>query len=78
MTRGQKTEKYLNKLYSSIYSEEEAVYAFIYLSSEQRKVGTRVTEKRIRQYHSDHELGTMLRKFDSIAFQVSMSDHNIK
>lgn len=74
--RKQKTpaehERHLNELYADIYSEEEAVDQFIYLTSKDRK--PRTTEANIRQQFNNHQLGTLLRKFDPIAFHTSINN----
>lgn len=65
-----KHEYHLNQLYADIYSEEQAVEHFIYLTSNQRKLKT--TEANIRKHYVNHELGSLLRKFDPIAFNLSI------
>ena len=62
-------EERLNQLYADIYSEEEAVDNFIYLTHSSRSV--RTTEGNIRRKFNDHELGSLLRKLDPIAFNCS-------
>jgi len=65
-------ERHLNALYADCFSEEQAVEQFIYLTSKQRN--KRTTEANIRQQHTNHQLGTLLRKFDPIAFYTSIND----
>ena len=67
-------EAHLNALYADAYSESQAVNAFIYMTSKQRKVGNRTTVNNIRNCHANGKLGTLLRRYDSIAFEVSKSD----
>lgn len=74
-TANQKTEKHLNEMYASCYSEEEAVEAFAYLTNAKR-TGGRTTEKNIRNCYTNHTLGTLLRRYDSIAFECAKSDNN--
>ena len=62
-------EKHLNKLYKDVYSEEQAVDNFIYLTSKQRN--KRTTEANIRNCAVNGTLGTLLRKFDPIAFNCA-------
>ena len=76
MTKNKKEfEKYLNALYADCYSEEQAVDLFKYLTSKNRK-NCRTTIKNIRSAHNNHTLGTLLRKYDSNAFEVSFNDFN--
>ena len=65
-------ERHLNAIYADAFSEEQAVDQFIYLTSKQRK--KRTTEANIRQQFRNHQLGTLLRKFDPIAFNTSIND----
>lgn len=62
-------EEYLNALYFDIYSEEQAVESFIYLTNKSR--GKATTENNIRNHYKRRELGTLLRKFDPIAFNCA-------
>lgn len=65
-------ERRLNALYADCFSVEQAVDHFIYLTSKQRT--KRTTEANIRQQAINHQLGTLLRKFDPIAFHTSRND----
>lgn len=76
-TSNQKTEKYLNKFYASMYSEEEAVKEFSYLTHKNRSRGV-TTEKNIRNCYTNHTLGTFLKKYDPIAFECLKRDLNFK
>ena len=68
----QQHEKHLNALYNDIYSEEQAVDNFIYLTNKGR--GKHTTERNIRNKHQRRELGTLLRQFDPISFYSSQND----
>jgi len=59
-------EIHLNRMYADIFSEEEAVDNFIYLTNKSRN--KRTTEKHIRNCFNNHELGTLLRRLDPQAF----------
>lgn len=63
-------EKRLNEQLSDIYSQEQAVDQFIYLTVKGRQ-GGRTTEARIRAAHANRELGTLLRRYDPIAFNCA-------
>jgi hypothetical protein len=65
-------ERHLNALYFDAYSQDQAVDQFIYLTSKNRT--PRTTEANIRKQHAYRQLGTMLRKFDPIAFYTSLND----
>lgn len=64
-------EQHLNELYSSCYSEEEAVEHFIYLTSKNRGASGRTTESHIRHCHRNYMLGSLLRRLDPIAFNCA-------
>lgn len=59
-------EKHLNELYADCFSESEAIDNFIYLTNKSRSKHT--TEKNILNSFINHELGTLLRKYDPTAF----------
>jgi len=65
-------EKYLNELYADMYSEEQAQDEFAYLTNRSR--GKYTTRNAISVAHANHELGSLLRKFDPIAFECSFND----
>lgn len=65
-------EKKLNELYADAYSESQAIEQFIYLTNKSR--GKHTTEKTIRNAYNNHELGTLLRKYDPTAFYSSRTD----
>lgn len=65
-TTAQQKEKHLNEMYSDIFSEGQAIDSFIYLTVKSR--GKHTTEANIRNAHANRMLGTLLRKFDPIAF----------
>jgi hypothetical protein len=62
-------ERHLNQLYADIFSQEQAVEHFIYLTNKSR--GNYTTEANIRKHHTNHTLGTLLRKYDPIAFNTA-------
>jgi hypothetical protein len=66
-------EKRLNQTFADNYSEAQAVDNFIYLTNSNR--GKHTTVKAIRTAHNNQELGTLLRKYDPIAFNVSKGDY---
>lgn len=68
-TTAKQKEKELNELYADIYSESEAIDAFEYLTSRDRVKNT--TMEGIRKAYHNHELGSLLRKLDPIAFNLS-------
>ena len=68
-TKKQK-ENRLNEAFSDMYSEEQAVDAFIYLANKKRW-GGRTRESHIRHCHNNHTLGSLLRRLDPTAFQLS-------
>jgi hypothetical protein len=49
---------HLNALYTDIYSEEQAVDAFIYLTVRGR-MGGHISERKIRNAHQRRELGNL-------------------
>lgn len=63
-------ERHLNALYFDIFSEEQAVDNFIYLTAKNRTGGS-TTEAHLRKCYRNRELGTLLRRLDSIAFECS-------
>lgn len=66
-------EQYLNELYADNYSESQAMDSFVYLANKSR--GKHTTEAAIRNAYHNHTLGTLLRKYDPVAFNVSKSDN---
>jgi hypothetical protein len=70
MTKKSKERK-LNESFTDMYSEEEAVDNFIYLTNKDRGKGNTTTEKHIRVCFNNHELGSLLRRLDPIAFNVN-------
>jgi hypothetical protein len=61
-------EKHLNELYADTMGYEQAQEEFCYLNNGKIKPSTIATA-----YHN-HTLGTLLRKYDPIAFNVSKND----
>ena len=68
LTAAQK-EKHLNAIYADSYSQSEALDNFIYLTNKAR--AKRTTEANIIKHFVNHELGTLLRKYDPIAFNCA-------
>lgn len=64
-------EAYLNALYAE-QDPERLFKEMICLTSKQRKF--RCTESNLRSAISKGTMGTLLRKFDSIAFEVAFND----
>lgn len=77
MTANQKTEKYLNEFYSNNYSEEKAVDLLQYIAVKGRSGGN-TTIKNIRNAYNNYTLGTLVRKYDKIAFECIKSDLNLR
>ena len=69
MTQKQKEQK-LNRIYSEVYNEDDAVESLIYLTSKKRGRGNYTTEANIRKQYRNRKLGTLLRRLDPIAFNV--------
>lgn len=67
-TKQQKV-KHLNELFTDMFSEEQAVDNFIYLTSKNRS--QRTTEQHIRKCHRDRTLGNLLMRLDPVAFQCA-------
>jgi len=63
-----KKEQKLNRIYSEMYSEDDAVESLIYLTNKSR--GKHTTEANIRKQYRNGKLGTLLRRLDPIAFNV--------
>jgi hypothetical protein len=59
-------EKYLNELYCDSYSEGQAIDNLKYLGD----------ETVIRRNHTNHTLGTLLRRKDNIQFEVGYAEWN--
>lgn len=62
-------EQHLNATYSEIYTQENAIDNFIYLTSRQRS--KRTTESHIIKCYSNGTLGSLLRRLDPIAFNCA-------
>jgi len=58
-------EQHLNDMFADIYSEEEAVDNFVYLTSKNRE--KRTTERNIRNCFVNHTLGSLLKRLDPVA-----------
>lgn len=65
-------EAYLNELYFDSYSESQAFDNFEYLTNKSR--GKSISKSKLMQAYHARELGTILRKYDPIAFQVGLND----
>ena len=64
-------ELYLNELYME-YDPETLFENMIYLSNKNRKF--RCNESTIRSAIANGTMGTLLRKYDSIAFEVAFNE----
>ena len=64
-----KKEAQLNSMYSDSFSENQIVDMFMYLTNPVR--GKTTTESYIRKCYRNRTLGTLLKRLDPIAFQVS-------
>jgi hypothetical protein len=65
----QNKEQKLNHFYSDNYTEDQAVDQLIYLTNKNR--GQHTTEANIRKQYRLRKLGTLLKRLDTIAFQLS-------
>ena len=65
-------EQYLNASYADSFSSSQAEDHFEYLASRSRVKRTNI--KRINEAYQNHELGSLLRKFDPIAFNVGFNE----
>lgn len=66
-------ERRLNELYAEIYTEDDAVDNFIYLTVKDR-IGGSTTEGHIRNCWQRRELGSLLRRLDPVAFHCAKND----
>jgi len=57
-------EKYLNELYTDMYTESEAYDQFCYLKN------GKIKKSKIYTAHANHKLGTLVRKYDPFSFNV--------
>ncbi len=64
-------ESQLNELYSSIYSLNDAIDNFCYFND------GKIRESTIENAYNNHELGSLFRKNDSIAFNVLLGEKNL-
>ena len=62
-------EQELNQLYADAYSESEAIDTFEYLTDKNR--GKHTTIATISRAYYNHELGTLLKRFDPVAFYTT-------
>jgi len=62
----------LNELYSSIYSENQAIENLLYLTNPSR--GKHTSIRKLRECYYAQTLGTLLRRLDPIAFNVGYND----
>jgi len=65
-------EEYLNQLYTDIFSASSAEDEFGYLTNKSRGKATNI--KTIADAHTNHSLGSLLRKFDPVAFNAGFND----
>jgi hypothetical protein len=61
-------EAHLNELYADAFSASQAVDHFEYLNNGKIKHDTIITA------HNNHELGTLVRKYDPIGFNAGLSE----
>lgn len=61
-------EKQLNELYSSSYSMYDAIDDFCYLSN------GKIRESTIITHYNNHTLGSLLKKYDPIAYHISIRE----
>ena len=66
-------ERHLNAQYSDIFGLSQAIDNFIYLTVKGR-AGGNTTESNIHEAYNNHALGTLLRKYDPIAFNTGFND----
>ncbi len=71
-----KQEQHLNAILKDIYSEQEAVDNYIYLTNKAR--GKTTTERNIRTQHNAGQLASLLKRLDPQAFYCLKSDYPIK
>lgn len=62
----------LNELYSSTYTESQAIDNLVYLTNPSR--GKHVSINKLRKCYYAKTLGTLLRRLDPIAFNVGFND----
>lgn len=65
-------EAHLNELYADAYSQQQALDNFIYLANNSRHKST--TSERINEAYANRTLGSLLRAYDPIAFNVAFND----
>lgn len=65
-------EAHLNAAYADAYSLYEAIDNFEYMCNRSRSRAT--TTNAIHVAHTNHTLGTLLRKYDPIAFNVGFRE----
>ena len=75
-TANQKTENYLNEFYATRYSKKKIVDHLAYFTDKNR--GEHTNEKTIRHHHDNHTIGTLIRKYDPVAFECTKSDLKLR
>lgn len=65
-------ETHLNELYADAYSQEQAHDQFRYLANRTR--GNYTTSTNIINAYANHTLGSLLRRYDPIAFNSGFND----
>jgi hypothetical protein len=68
-------EKHLNESYADNYTEEQLYDDLVYLTVKGRTGGS-ISQNRLRLAIVNHCAGTILRKYDPIAFQCAYNDRN--
>lgn len=64
-----KKERRLNDQLSDIYTADEAIEKFLYLTNPKR--GEYITERELREHYENRELGTLLKRLDPIAYNMA-------
>lgn len=71
-TKQMKAENKIHEALTSIYTEDEVVDNFIYLTNKTR--GSYTTEANIRKQYRQGCLGKLLKKYDPIYFNVQKNE----
>lgn len=64
-----KKETRLNNSYSELFSEDQAIDIFIYLTNKNR--GKHTSESNLRKCYRNNTLGTLLKRQDPIAYNCA-------
>ena len=66
-------EAYLNNLYAE--QDNQTVYEQLIYLTVKRSNGGHISKNRLRNSIQDGKAGTLLRKYDSVAFTCAFNDH---